>query len=189
MKYNPDIHHRRSIRLKDYDYSQSGAYFVTICNKNKECLFGDVVDRKMRLNEMGIVVQQCWNVIPEHFPNTVSDEFIVMPNHIHGIIVIVGAQFIAPFGKTMSGNQGVMNHAPTTAGEIVRAFKARCTYAINQVRITPGMPLWQRNYYEHIIRNEPELNKIREYIINNPLNWESDENYNELLSATSRISA
>jgi len=99
-----------------------------------------------------------------------------MPNHIHGIIILpnVGAQFIAPFRKITTDNQGVINHAPTI-GEIVRAFRARCTHMINIIRNTPGIPLWQRNYYEHIIRNEPELHAIREYIRDNPLKWDMDE--------------
>ncbi len=88
VRYNPDIHHRKSIRLKDYDYSQAGAYFVTICTKNKECLLGDVVDGKIVLNDIGEFVQQCWLNIPEHFPNGIVDEYIIMPNHIHGIVII-----------------------------------------------------------------------------------------------------
>lgn len=182
--FNPDIHRRRSIRLKGYDYSQAGAYFVTICTKDKECLLGEVANGEMQLNNMGAIVQQCWNNIPRHFPNTAIDEFIVMSNHVHGIIILtnnVGAQFIAPDGNqntTKLGvmKQGAMNRAPTL-GEIVRTFKARCTHAIKRLNNTVGIPLWQRNYYEHIIRNETELNKIREYIISNPLNWESDENF------------
>jgi hypothetical protein len=108
-----------------------------------------------------------------------------MPNHFHGIIVIVGAQFIAPCGNDHDAinnhkrhgamKQGVINHAPTTIGNMVRAFKARCTHAINEIRNTPGHPLWQRNYYEYIIRSEEEMNRIREYIINNPLKWSEDE--------------
>lgn len=198
MNYNPEIHHRRSIRLKDYDYSTTGAYFVTICSWNRECLFGDIADEKVRLNESGDAVMKYWNVIPGYFPHVETDEFIIMPNHIHGIIVFghnVGAQFIAPYKKTATENQGVIgkglinqaptenngmnqgviNHAPTV-GEIVRAFKAQCTREINQMRNSPGFPVWQRNYYEHIIRNEDEMNSIREYLINNPARWAEDEN-------------
>ena len=180
MRYNRDMHRRRSIRLKEYDYSQSGAYFVTICAWNRECLFGEVVDGGIRLNESGIIIQDIWNATPNHFQNIELDEFIIMPNHIHGIVIIVGAQFIAPFRKTTAVkqgimNRGVMNHAPTV-GEILRAFKGRCTHAINKIRNTPGIPVWQRNYYEHIVRNDSELNSIREYIMNNPLKWDMDEN-------------
>jgi putative transposase len=175
MTYNPETHHRRSIRLKGYDYSQSGAYFVTVCARDKEYLFGEIKEGKMLLNKYGEIVMECWNTIQNHFVNVACDEFVVMPNHIHGIIKIpnVGAQFIAPIGKTMSKNQGVINHAPTV-GEIVRSFKARCTYMINQVGNTTGMTIWQKNYYEHIIRYEKELHQIREYIVNNPMQWELD---------------
>lgn len=168
MTFNPDIHDRRSIRLKDYDYSQPGAYFVTICTNNKECLFGDVINGAIQLNEMGIIAQQCWNSIPEHFPKTFLDEFIVMPNHIHGIIVIniVGAKNLLP----------LQHHGTSmTIGSMIRGFKIGVTKWARENAAT-HMP-WQRNYYEHIIRSELELNKIREYIANNPLNWETDENY------------
>lgn len=159
---------------------------MTICTWNKEYMLGEIVDRKMCLNKHGEIIMNCWHNLPDYYPYVELDEFVVMPNHIHFIIIIVGAQLIAPSGMnrpasnrdTINQNkhQGVINHAPTV-GEIVRSFKARCTYAINQIRNTPGIPVWQRNYYEHIIRNETDLEKIREYIMNNPLNWESDENY------------
>ena len=176
MTYNSEFHHRRSIRLKDYDYSKAGAYFVTVCVWNRGCLFGEIKDGDMFLNELGDTVMKCWDSIPTHFPHVETDEFIVMPNHAHGIIVLsgVGAQFIAPFRKTTTENQGVMNHAPTV-GKIVRAFKARCTHMINNVRNTPGLPVWQRNYYEHVIRDEKELDAIREYIRFNPQKWDEDE--------------
>jgi len=200
MKYNPDIHHSRSIRLKDYDYSQAGAYFVTICAKDKEYVFGDVVNGEVRLNELGIVAMQCWNAIPQHFPNVFLDEFIVMPNHVHGIIAFnVGAKNLSPVPHDSpipgNGNVGakhvlpiVINGDKTRAkdisplhgtsmsiGSVVRGFKIGVTKWARNNAFT-YMP-WQRNYYEHIIRSEPELDKIREYIANNPLNWEQDENY------------
>jgi len=86
MKYNPQIHHRRSIRLKHYDYSEPGDYFVTICTKNRKCLLGNIVDGKMVLNKLGLIVKRCWHDLPNHYPNVILDEFIIMPNHIHGII-------------------------------------------------------------------------------------------------------
>ena len=166
MKYNPDIHHRRSIRLKGYDYSREGAYFITVCTKDKEWLFGDVINGEMQLNDIGNVALQCWKDIPKHFPNVVLDEFIVMPNHIHGIVIFnVGAK-----------NISLLQHGTTmTIGSVIRGFKIGITKwaRANGASHSP----WQRNYYEHIIRNETELNKIREYIINNPVNWETDENY------------
>lgn len=187
MNHNTDIHRRRSIRLKGYDYSQSGAYFVTVCAQDRECLFGNVVDGEIRVNDTGRMVHDIWHKIPGHFPDIAIDEFIVMPNHVHGIVVIVEAQFIAPSDcdtanraainhpkQNLTTKQGVMNHAPTVGG-IVRAFKARCTHTINQFRNTPGDPVWQRNYYEHIIRHEEEMNRIRQYIADNPLKWTEDE--------------
>ena len=196
MTYNPEINHRRSIRLKGYDYSQQGAYFVTICAWNKECLFGELKNSEMLLNEYGEIGMKCWEAVPSHFLYVETDEFIVMPNHVHGIITItnVGAQFIAPSyvdchtsrhsvinqtNKKNVINQGVINHAPTIGG-IVRSFKARCTYMINQIRNTHGIPVWQRNYYEHIIRDDRELQAIREYIRYNPLKWGEDKENPEM---------
>ena len=150
----------------------------------------------MFLNKSGDMVMKYWEKIPAHFPHVETDEFIVMPNHVHGIIVLsdVGAQLIAPFRKATTENQGVMNHAPTgnngmnpdvmnhapAVGKIVRAFKAGCTHMINAMRNRPGMPVWQRNYYEHIIRDEKELYAIREYIRCNPLKWDEDEENPEI---------
>jgi len=184
------MHHRRSIRLKHYNYSQAGAYFVTICTKDKEWLFGDVINMAMQLNDMGTAARECWNAISQHCPNVVLDEFIVMPNHIHGIIILnVGAKNLSLLqndAKDISAglNNGISNRAKDisplrgtsmTIGSVIRGFKIGVTkWARNNAFAhTP----WQRNYYERIIRNEPELFTIREYIINNPLNWEKDENY------------
>ena len=168
--FNPDIHHRRSIRLHSYDYSQAGAYFITLCTQKRECLFGDVVGDAMRLNDVGHRVQNVWDALPQHYSRVELDSFVVMPNHIHGIVVLndAGAQFIAP-----NNDDGAMNRAPTI-GEIIRAFKARCTHSVNQLRGTKGLSIWQRNYYEHIIRNESSLKEIREYIANNPAQWAND---------------
>jgi len=182
MKLNPDRHHRRSIRLRGYDYLQSGAYFVTVCTKDRECLFGEVMDGEMRWNEAGRIVQTTWAELPSHYPGVQIDEFVVMPNHVHGIVVLsehhgnerdVGAQFIAPPIGIAATSKGAINRAPTL-GSVVRAFKARITTAINGIRQTPGVPVWQRNYYEHIIRADDDLNRIRQYIIDNPAQWAFD---------------
>jgi putative transposase len=170
MAYDPHKHHRRSIRLKGYDYSQAGAYFVTICIKGGQCLLGHVVDGVMQLNELGEIVQACWDDLPSHYPNVILDAFGIMPNHVHGIIVIddVGA------GLVGAGVGAGFKPAPTKRHglpEIMRAFKTFSARRINVMRDQVGTPLWQRNYYEHIIRNERALNAIREYIINNPANW------------------
>jgi putative transposase len=175
-----DSHHRRSIRLRGYDYSQAGGYFVTLCTHNKECLFGAVVGDVMQLNDAGRLVQDVWDSLPKHYSFVELDYFVVMPNHIHGIVVLndVGARFIAPnsgLGKENQGwiNQSAMNCAPKL-GEIIRAFKARCTHGINQLRAVQCVSIWQRNYYEHVIRNEASLQEIREYISNNPAQWAMD---------------
>jgi len=161
MRFDPDKHHRRSIRLKGYDYSQAGAYFVTICTKARGCLFGEIIDGEMVLNPFGEVVQACWDDLPRHYPHVELDAFVIMPNHAHGIIMIsVGAGF---------------KPAPTHGlPEIIRAFKTFSSRRINDLRDMSGVPLWQRNYYEHVIRNEESLNTIRRYIIENPLRWADD---------------
>ncbi|HOK59079.1 MAG TPA: hypothetical protein PKZ07_19890 [Sedimentisphaerales bacterium] len=162
-------HHRHSIRLKGYDYSLSGAYFVTICMYDRACLFGAVVDGDMRLNDAGRVVYDVWNDLPNHYGYVELDAFVVMPNHVHGIIVIVGA------GLKPAPTES--KPAPTRHGlpEIIRGFKTFSSRRINELRGTPGMPVWQRNYYEHIIRNEESLHRIRSYIANNPIRWYLDQ--------------
>jgi len=173
MKFDPDKHRRRSIRLKGYDYSQAGAYFITLCTRDRACLFGEVVDGEMRWNDIGRMVKTIWDELPNHDDRIGLDAFVVMPNHVHGIIVITHP--IAPRPNiTDSGViRGAMNRAPTV-GEIVRAFKSRVTITIHRQRDAMGTPVWQRNYYEHIIRDEPSLNRIREYIVNNPTQWLMD---------------
>jgi len=181
MKYNPEVHHRRSVRLKGYDYAQEGAYFVTILIKDRECLCGEAVNGEIHLSKIGQVVRDCWEEIPHHFPNVEIDGYVVMPNHIHGIIVIsdVGARHASPLQKhpTPAGTEKIVR--PTgvkkcSVGAIVGSFKSAATKLINELRHTPEFPIWHRNYYEHIIRNEESLNKIREYIIQNPLRWKYD---------------
>ena len=292
MPYDPNRHHRRSIRLKGYDYSQAGAYFITICTQDRACLFGKVVNGEMRLNDAGRMVLAEWNMLPERFPHVVLDAFVVMPNHVHGIVVITnpatddtattaptivgtglvpvpnagtmgavpnaGAMGAAPDAGTMgtvpdagamgavpdagtmgaapdagtmgaapdAGTMGAVPNAGTmgavpddgattrvaptaativgtglvpvpnagattrvaptvgdivapTVGDIVGAFKSRVTVEYIRGVKTSGWPpfrgrLWQRNYYEHIIRNERALNAIRQYIIENPRRWQMD---------------
>ncbi len=176
MKYNPDIHHRRSIRLRGYDYSQDGLYFVTICCHERRPLFGEVVNGNMVLNAAGQVVADSWGWLSKQYEHVELNEFVTMPNHAHAIIEIVGVQFIAPQSSAShqgASHQGAINRAPTV-GMLVRAFKARCARAINELWQTSGTPVWQRNYYEHIIRNEAAYLKIAEYIQTNPQRWEED---------------
>lgn len=177
MKYNPDIHHRRSIRLKGYDYSQAGVYFVTICTQNRECLFGDVVDGKVALSPYGQIVQEEWIKTAQIRDELVLDLFVVMPNHLHGIVFInndeqspVGAHGRAPLRN--NGSQ----RKPRSLGAFIAGFKSVAAKRINVLRETPAVPVWQRNYYERIIRNEDELIRTSEYILKNPACWEEDEN-------------
>jgi putative transposase len=184
MKYNPEIHHRQSIRLREFDYSQSGAYFVTICTKNKECLFGEIKDGEMGLNEFGGIVHMEWLQTAVIRENVELDVFVVMPNHFHGIILLSNTDCR---GEVTSPNKmGSCNHVQGggtpplrkyTLGQIIAYFKYQSTKQINQIRNNPGVPVWQRNYYERIIRNQTELDKIREYVLENPMNWLNDENY------------
>jgi len=216
--YDPDRHHRRSIRLPGYDYGTAGAYFVTICTYQHACLFGDVIDGMMELSDLGTRVAAAWRAIPDKTPGVALDAWVVMPNHIHGIIVItapladigagrapgainraptddqciatdvaaasappVGAQFIAPgahtsgahTSDTLAAASHHLDH-PLSApaiGTIVRMFKARVTVGANRDADTAGTPIWQRNYYEHIIRGDAALDRIRRYIDANPARW------------------
>ena len=186
MKSN---HHRRSIRLKGYDYSQSGLYFITICTKNREHLFGQIINGVMCLNDYGEIAMQCWREIPQHYPNAVLHEYVVMPNHIHGIIEIiddttfVGAQNFVPL-QTPQQNQ-FQKIIPRSIGAIVRGFKIGVTVAIranvgesvgaqNLVPLQNKKSIWQSNYHEHIIRNHRSYQHIAQYITNNPAIWEND---------------
>jgi putative transposase len=171
MKQNSGKH-RCSIRLKNYDYSQAGGYFVTICTQNNECVFGEVINEEMRLNKYGKIVKDEWIKTAKIRRNVLLDEYVIMPNHMHVIIVIIDdgrgtlqrAPTVVQFGKPVS------NSIPT----IIRLFKSTTTKQVNQIRNTPTFPVWQRNYYEHVIRNEDKLNKIRQYIQNNSLSWHLD---------------
>jgi REP element-mobilizing transposase RayT len=171
------LYHRRSLRLKGYDYARPGAYFVTICAQDRTYLFGDVVDGQMRLNEFGRIVREAWDDLPNHYPNVEMDAFVIMPNHIHGIIVFVGAGLKPAPTKPAPTKPAHIKPAPTKnhgLPEIVRALKTFSARRINQLRGTPGVPVWQRNYYEHIIRTEQALHAIRRYIVNNPMRWQRD---------------
>lgn len=187
MAYNPNIHHRKSIRLKGYDYSQAGLYFITICVQDRLCLFGDIVDGEMILNDPGRMVENEWIKLPQRFPNIELHEFVVMPNHFHSIVEIVfGATLVvAPNERgqpPLSGQpQGIApTDNPKTVGDIVGAFQSIVTVEyIRGVKRLGWQPfngkLWQRNYWEHIIRNEQSYHRISEYIINNPKNWVIDK--------------
>jgi putative transposase len=181
---NPE-NRRRSIRLRGYDYSQAGAYFVTICTQNRERLFGEIVGGKMMLNDAGNMIKTVWQEIPLYYTGTEIDEFVVMPNHIHGIAIIVGATPRGCPDKNGQTQGQARGPAPTeytgalSLGDIVHRFKTMTTKRyVDGVKQWGWKPfpgrLWQRNYWEHIVRNETELNRIREYIHNNPAKWETD---------------
>ena len=198
MKYNPQIHHRRSIRLKGYDYSQAGLYFITICVHEKKHLFGNIENGEMILNDAGKIANECWLEIPNHFPNAVLHEHIVMPNHVHGVIQLLknndtvgidNYQSLFPHPSPQptqpspqpSPQQPPKNEfqkiIPRSIGSIVRGFKIGVTkwvHANSEIHT-----VWQRNYYEHIIRDEQSYQKISEYIVNNPANWKNDKFKNE----------
>lgn len=161
MPYDPNMHHRRSIRLQGYDYSQAGAYFITTCTHGRERLFGEIVSGALQPSSYGRIVVEWWNTIPEHLPGVELDEFVLMPNHMHGIVVLT--------------THGSTSQQLPTLGRVVAYFKYQSTKGVNQIRSASGVPVWQRNYYEHIIRNQAALRRIREYIVNNPQQWQLDQ--------------
>ncbi len=169
MEYDPEIHQRRSIRLCGYDYSRSGLYAVTICTHGKQHLFGEIVEGQMNSTEYGETVKHYWNELPRYYPHARLDAFVMVPNHVHGIIEILPGD--AGAGLQTCPAPGGRRHP---LSEIVRGFKTYSARRINDLRGTPGRLVWQRNYYEHIVRNDDELNKIREYIATNPLRWGGD---------------
>ena len=175
-QYSPDKHHRRSIRLRDYDYASAGAYFITSVAKNRENIFGEIVNGEMQLNDFGSIVQSCWDDLPRHYSHVTLDVFVVMPNHVHGIIVLDDANVGAdPVGAGLRPASTKRRHP---LPEIIRAFKSFSARRINELREKTGNSVWQRNYYEHIIRNEDALNRIRYYIETNPVRWELDRENN-----------
>ncbi|MCK9202147.1 MAG: transposase [Gallionella sp.] len=197
-----DSRHRHSIRLQGYDYSQAGAYFITVCAQDRKCLFGDIADGEMALNGYGCAVQNEWIKTAEIRSGIQLGEFVVMPNHFHGILIIdddlrrgtacralvddeVRREGMArPEGtKGICAGSRTARRAPTerfgqsmpgSLPTIVRAFKSAVTKHINGIRQSPGVSIWQRNYYEHVIRNEADYRQIAEYIIDNPRRWEED---------------
>ena len=191
MSFNPVIHHRQSIRLKGYDYSQAGLYFVTLCLYGRACLFGHIENAEMILNDSGRTAQQCWLEIPRHYPNVVLHEYVIMPNHVHGIVQIVddggygecrGEKYFAPtYAPTIAptyaptNEQMVIRGTSRTIGSMLRGFKIGVTKWMRQN--TNVQNIWQRNYYEHIIRNEQSYQNIAEYIVDNPAKWKNDKFY------------
>jgi REP element-mobilizing transposase RayT len=201
--YNPDLHHRRSIRLRGYDYSREGLYFVTICVQKHECIFGKVVDDGIQLNEYGKMIEECWKNIPVHYPIAVLHHHIVMPNHFHGIIEIVdksiqpnpndipvGVEYFRPnpndtpvgveYFRPNPNDQSIANKNPDPRS----SQRPNCTsgtlgaiirgFKIGTTKMI-GYSVWQRGYHEHIIRNEAGYKYISDYIVNNPSQWYEDK--------------
>jgi REP element-mobilizing transposase RayT len=191
MSNNKNKYHRRSIRLKEYDYTSPGWYYVTICTHQQAVLFGDINNGRIVLSSIGKMAREYWLQIPNHFKFVELDEFVIMPNHIHGIIIINDRP---GNGDDNNGNgRGVRSNAPANAnvnpqnyfsqisapsgtlGVIVRSYKSSVTRWCRKNKFEYFQ--WQRNYYEHIIRNEQELYQIRKYIRNNPAKWELDNEH------------
>jgi putative transposase len=204
MKFDPQKHHRRSIRPKNYAYASEGAYYVKVVTQGRECLFGEIVDAKMYLSNYGEIVQKWWDNIPNHFPNVETGAFIIMPNHIHGIVFVTEerrGEVISPHDQPNDNNQKNTSNIDTshqreesmqtsetdnqggeipplrrpTLGQIVAYFKYQSTKEMNEAdNIGIITEFWQRNYYEHIIRNEKELKQKMDYILDNPSRWDED---------------
>lgn len=174
-KYNPKIHHRHSIRLRDYDYSQEGFYFITICVKDKQCDFGKIENGKMILSEIGNIADNCWREIPQHFPDVKLGDFVIMPNHIHGIIEIVNGASVGAknFSPLQSEQSNAFKSPSRSIGSIIRGFKIGVTKWCNQNNHSYFQ--WQKNYYEHIIRDGKEFKNIQWYILGNIAKWNEDE--------------
>ncbi len=172
------LQYRKSIRLKGYDYSQPGDYFVTICTKNRVCIFGEIGEGRMTANAIGEVVEECWKSIPEHFQNSNVDVFQIMPNHVHGIITIeenasVGVRHVEPLPKAPRQNK-FQHIVPGSLGSIIRSFKAAVTKETRLLKLVGNKSHWQRNFYDHIIRNDVSYFFIQQYIELNPLLWHLD---------------
>jgi putative transposase len=191
MTHDPTAHHRRSIRLPDYDYTFPGAYFITICTYGKQCILSEVKSGEVILTDLGRDIDFRWKVLPEWFKNVSLDAHILMPNHLHGIIILTDElecrgkatanQY--PFDPSFSAEVALPKTRPTehpgarsgSLPAVIQNFKSTTSRCTKHIR--GAIPLWQRNYYEHVIRNDRSLDEIREYIASNPWNWTKDEYY------------
>jgi len=187
MSTNKPKQKRRSIRLPEYDYSQEGAYYITICTQDRECIFGKITAGRTELTKYGKIAERFWHDLAKYYDGILLDTFVVMPNHMHAIIVIIDdvirrGEVTSPLGGSVDilGKPGEVTSPlrgtpKRTLGQILAFYKYQTTKSINAIHNTPGNKIWQRNYYEHVIRNEKTLNKIRGYICNNPLYWAADD--------------
>jgi putative transposase len=193
--YDADRHHRRSIRLPGYDYSRAGAYFITVCTHERECVLGEVSGDEVVLTPAGAAVQQVWQSLPQRFPGLTLDAFVVMPNHIHGVLTTRSRARTAhehqpPMPDATSrclqpaGAASGAHNAPTL-GQVLRAFKSVSAIQANAALNRSGRPLWQRNYHDEVIRTDAALAHIRQYIAENPRRWAEDpDNPATLVSAS-----
>jgi len=193
MPYEPQKHHRHSIRLKGYDYRKPSAYFVTLCIRNRDCLLGEIIQGNMHLSPFGQIVENEWYRTAVVRPNVELDAFIIMPNHLHGIIFLTDKYYtslratrqelsvglsdwqqVYSTGTTTTQKRQVKGAVSCSLGAIIGQFKSLSTKRVNRIRQTRYVPLWQRDFYDHIIHRETSLNAIRKYIVENPLRWTDD---------------
>jgi putative transposase len=168
---NPFVHNRKSIRLQEYDYSRSGEYFITICTYDKKCVLGEVIEERKRLSPIGEIAKKYWEEIPEYFPEIKLDEYVIIPNHLHGIIIITKCRDL--INQIPTNNFPLMKNQKVTLGKIIRHYKARSAKHIHDAGYIDFQ--WQPLFYDRIVRSDKELDNIRDYIINNPLKWYHDD--------------
>ena len=171
------INHRRSIRLPGYDYTQPGAYFITICAASRRCIFGEIVskDSGLSASPIGKLVINCWRLIPLHFSNVILDEFVLMPNHLHGILQITECRESGAKDSAIATNvEAYGKPVPHSIPTIIRSFKSIVSRRVVDERLGCSRPIWQRNYYEHVVRTESDLSGIRQYISEHPSGWSED---------------
>lgn len=170
MNSDTSLPHHKSLRIPEFDYSQRGAYFVTIVTQDRKPLFGRIIDAEMDLDDVGKMVKEVWMAIPDHFPNVELGEFVIMPNHVHGITSItVAATHASPLPRISKGPM------PGSIGAIIGSFKSAAAKRYREIRCNHENRLWQQNFYEHVIRNERDYKAIYDYILPNPINWEKNE--------------
>jgi putative transposase len=163
---------RRSMRLRDYDYAQNGAYFITVCVAQRLCLFGDITHGVMCCSTVGEVVESAWNDLPNHTPGLILDTWVVMPNHLHGIVILPGEPLPEALSQTISRGM-----KPGSLGAVVGSFKSAVSRQVSADNLSLVRPLWQRNYFERIIRNDREFDATRRYIESNPARWAEDPDH------------
>ncbi|HEY3296915.1 MAG TPA: transposase [bacterium] len=165
---------RRSVRLRDFDYASNGAYSVTVCTRQRECLFGEIKDGELILNDLGRMVEKAWREIPNHFPSVFLDTFVLMPNHLHGILLIdngrTGTACRAPT------TESYQHPVPGSVSTVVRSFKAAVTKRVREQSGDPFVVIFQRGFHENVITSRGEHLALRAYITRNPLAWDEDEN-------------